>query len=146
MNIPAEHLPILQDLCRSSWPIGSRRPAGAARGLRITTLAYEQYLDTAGLRQLLPLLLERKPFEEMRWEELWDLGLRIRSLFLNTPLPERLTAEITAWLPSRLTCAPVTVRYSAPAEDSAAASFAGLHDSFVNVYGLPAILDRLRLV
>lgn len=36
--------------------------------------------------------------------------------------------------------------FSAPAEDSAAASFAGLHDSFVNVYGLPAILDRLRLV
>jgi pyruvate,water dikinase len=31
-------------------------------------------------------------------------------------------------------------------EDSATASFAGLHDSFVNVRGLPAILDSLRLV
>ena len=31
-------------------------------------------------------------------------------------------------------------------EDSATASFAGLHDSFVNVRGLPAIIDRLRLV
>ncbi len=116
------------------------------QGVCITTLAYENYLDTTGLRQRLPLLLERKPFNEMRWEELWDLGLRIRSLFLNTPLPERLAAEIIAGFPSRLTRVPVTVRSSAPVEDSATASFAGLHDSFVNVYGLPAILDRLRLV
>ncbi len=126
------------------------RLAGAGlpvpQGACITTIAYEHFMDTTGLRQRLPLLLERKPFQEMRWEELWDLGLRIRSLFLNTPLPEKLTAEITACLPSRLTCAPVTVRSSAPAEDSVTASFAGLHDSFVNVLGLPAILDRLRLV
>ncbi len=116
------------------------------QGVCITTLAYEHYLDTTDLRQRLPLLLERKPFHEMRWEELWDLGLRIRSLFLNTPLPEELAAAITAGLPSRLNRTPVTVRSSAPVEDSATASFAGLHDSFVNVFGLPAILDRLRLV
>lgn len=126
------------------------RLAGAGlpvpQGVCVTTLAYEQYLDTTGLRQRLPLLLERKPFREMRWEELWDLGLRIRNLFLNTPLPERLAAEIIAAIPSRLTRTPITVRSSAPMEDSAAASFAGLHDSFVNVNGLPAILDRLRLV
>jgi len=116
------------------------------QGVCITTLAYDQYLDTTGLRQRLPLLLERKPFNEMRWEEFWDLGLRIRSLFLNTPLPERLAAELIAGIPSRLTRTPVTVRSSAPMEDSAAASFAGLHDSFVNVHGLPAIIDRMRLV
>lgn len=32
----------------------------------------------------------RKPFEEMRWEELWDAALRIENLFLNTPLPGKL--------------------------------------------------------
>jgi phosphoenolpyruvate synthase/pyruvate phosphate dikinase len=98
------------------------------------------------LRQRLPLLLERKPFQEMRWEELWDLGLRIRSLFLNTPLPDGLAAEIIAAFPSHLQNASVTVRSSAPAEDSTASSFAGLHDSFVNVHGLPALLDSVRLV
>lgn len=102
----------------------------------LTTFAYAQCLDTTGLRQRLPLLLERKPFQEMRWEELWDLGLRIRNLFLNTPLPERLTAEITAGLPSRLTRTPVTVRSSAPVEDSVTASLAGLYDFFVNFHGL----------
>jgi pyruvate,water dikinase len=115
-------------------------------GLCVTTCAYDRYLDETGLRQRLPLLLERKSFSEMRWEELWDLGLRVRNLFLVTPLPEALAAELSAVLVVRLAGVPVTVRSSAPAEDSATASFAGLHDSFVNVSGLPAILDRLRLV
>ncbi len=115
-------------------------------GLCVTTCAYDRYLDETGLRQRLPLLLERKAFSEMRWEELWDLGLRVRNLFLVTPLPEALAGELSAVLAGRLAGVPVTVRSSAPAEDSATASFAGLHDSFVNVLGLPAILDRLRLV
>jgi phosphohistidine swiveling domain-containing protein len=116
------------------------------QGISITTVAYEHYLDATGLRHRLPLLLERKPFDEMRWEELWDLGLRIRNLFLNTPLPDSLAGEISARLPLALLRGPVTVRSSAPVEDSAAASFAGLHDSFVNVHGLSSILDCLRMV
>jgi pyruvate,water dikinase len=115
-------------------------------GLCVTTSAYDRFLDETGLRQRLPLLLERKAFSDMRWEELWDLGLRVRNLFLVTPLPETLAVELSAALSGRFAGVPVTVRSSAPAEDSAAASFAGLHDSFVNVLGLPAILDRMRLV
>lgn len=115
-------------------------------GLCVTTTAYDRYLDHTGLRQRLPLLLERKPFSEMRWEELWDLGLRVRSLFLNTPLPAGLAADLTGLLAPRCADRPVTVRSTAPVEDSTTASFAGLHDSFVNVRGLPTILDRLRLV
>lgn len=115
-------------------------------GVCVTTPVYDRYLDETGLRQRLPLLLERKPFSEMRWEELWDLGLRVRSLFLSTPLPDALAAELVEYLLPRYADLPVTVRSTAPVEDSATASFAGLHDSFVNVRGLPAILDRLRLV
>ncbi|WP_369294212.1 PEP/pyruvate-binding domain-containing protein, partial [Klebsiella pneumoniae] len=70
----------------------------------------------------------------------------MRSLFLNTPLPPDLAARISTHLPPELTRLPMTVRSSAPVEDSAAASFAGLHDSFVNVHGLPALLDSVRLV
>ena len=115
-------------------------------GLCITTTAYDRYLDDTGVRQRLPLLLERKPFSEMRWEELWDLGLRVRGLFLNTPMPADLAADLAGLLAPRYADRPVTVRSSAPAEDSATASFAGLHDSFVNVRTLPAILDKVRLV
>ena len=115
-------------------------------GLCVTTTAYDRYLDDTGLRKRLPLLLERKPFSEMRWEELWDLGLRVRSLFLSKPLPADLAADLTGLLAPRSADRPVTVRSTAPVEDSATASFAGLHDSFVNVRGLPAILDKVRLV
>jgi phosphohistidine swiveling domain-containing protein len=115
-------------------------------GVCILTTAYDTYMDATGLRQRLPLLLERKPFNDMRWEELWDLGLRVRSLFLNTPLPATLAANLTGLLAPRCADRPVTVRSTAPVEDSATASFAGLHDSFVNVRGLAAILDNIRLV
>lgn len=121
---------------------GARVP----QGICITTAAYDRYLDLTGIRERLPFLLERKAFAEMRWEELWDLALRVRHLFVTTPLPEMLAAELTAALIVRFAKVPVTVRSSAPAEDSAAASFAGLHDSFVNVQGLAAVLDKVRLV
>lgn len=38
------------------------------------------------------------------------------------------------------------VRSSAPGEDSRRTSFAGLHASFVNVAGLQAVLEHLKLV
>ena len=41
---------------------------------------------------------------------------------------------------------PCVVRSSAPGEDSHHASFAGLHASFVNVVGLEAVLDHIKLV
>jgi phosphohistidine swiveling domain-containing protein len=124
----------------------ARSGAHVPPGLCVTTTAYDHYLDHTGLRQRLPLLLERKAFAEMRWEELWDLGLRVRHLFLSTPLPAPLVATLTGLLAPRFADRPVAVRSTAPAEDSATASFAGLHDSFVNVRGLVAILDHLRLV
>jgi phosphohistidine swiveling domain-containing protein len=128
--------------------LGRLARAGALipQGVCITTTAYDRYLDDTGLRQRLPLLLERKAFAQMRWEELWDLGLRVRHLFLNTPLPDTLAAHLSELLLPCYDDRPVTIRSTAPAEDSATASFAGLHDSFVNVRGLGAILERLRLV
>ena len=32
--------------------------------------------------------LGRKPLESMRWEEVWDAALRIRTNFLKKPIPE----------------------------------------------------------
>ncbi|MDT8441551.1 MAG: PEP/pyruvate-binding domain-containing protein, partial [Desulfuromonadales bacterium] len=78
--------------------------------------------------------------------ELWDLALRVRNLFLTTPLPEGLIRDLTPHLEARFAGQPVMVRSSAPAEDAAGTSFAGLHDSFGNVHGLSSIFDRVRLV
>mgnify|MGYP001487080538 CR=1 FL=1 len=125
-------------LIRSHWSVPD--------GFCLTTHAYNDYLDITGLRQRLTLLLERKAFEEMRWEELWDLGLRVRSLFLKTPLPETIFQELKFPLEEAFAGKRVVVRSSSPSEDTLAASFAGLHDSYVNICGAPKILDMVRLV
>ena len=120
---------------------GMRVPAGMC----VTTAAYRDYLATTGLDERIELLLGRKEFAAMRWEELWDLALRIRSLFLRTPLPPALQKTLRHGLAEPLAGA-VVVRSSAPAEDSACHSFAGLHESFVNVRGAAAVVRSIRLV
>jgi phosphoenolpyruvate synthase/pyruvate phosphate dikinase len=63
-------------------------------GLVITTDAYHRYMKNSGLREKIVFEMGRKDFNDMRWEEIWDLALRIRSHFLKTPLPEPLKDEI----------------------------------------------------
>jgi len=114
--------------------------------LSVTAAAYRAYLRATGLQVRILTELDRKDFADMRWEELWDAALRIRTLFLATPLPAELRAALTEPITARFAEAPAVVRSSAPGEDSAAASFAGLHESYVNVRGVDAVLDHVRLV
>jgi pyruvate,water dikinase len=112
----------------------------------ISTEAYQAYVSSTGLRDLMHMELYRKPFEEMRWEEIWDTALRIRNMFLKTPLPAALQEQLKAPIDSRFSDRPVSVRSSAPGEDSSKTSFAGLHESFINVRGADSILEHIRLV
>jgi len=114
--------------------------------LLVTVDAYRQYLRHTGIGEAVALEINRKIAGEMRWEEMWDAALRIRNLFLRTPLPGSLRDELARAIDARFRGAAVVVRSSAPGEDSAKASFAGLHESFVNVRGTESILDRIRLV
>ncbi len=112
----------------------------------ISTEAYHEYVTSTGLRDQMHMELYRKPFEEMRWEEIWDTALRIRNMFIKTPLPSELRKQLRPLLASRFSRRPVSVRSSAPGEDSSKTSFAGLHESFVNIRGLESILENIKLV
>jgi len=114
--------------------------------LAITCDAYSHYLKQSGLGDLLSMELGRKAFPQMRWEELWDAALRIRNLFLTTPFPKALEAELDEALTATFSDQPLVIRSSAPGEDSASCSFAGLHDSFVNVHKRPEQLLAVRKV
>lgn len=114
--------------------------------LCITTEAYREYLTAAGLRERILMELHRKEFREMRWEEVWDAALRIRNLFLNHPLPESLHYHLHRVLREHFANRAVVVRSSSSEEDSALTSFAGLHESFVNVSGPDSIIECIRLV
>ena len=114
--------------------------------LCVTAEAYNAFLDGAGLRERILLELHRKDFKEMRWEEIWDCATRIRNLFLRKPLPASLAAALHSAVAERFAGRPVVVRSSAPEEDAAGSSFAGLHASYVNIRGTESVLDHIRKV
>ncbi len=93
----------------------------------VTTPAYEAFVD-GPLQARILFELERKDVADMRWEELWDTALRIRTLFLAAPVPAALRAALAGGLGELAAELAVVVRSSAPGEDSAGASFAGLHE------------------
>ncbi|UCF94511.1 MAG: hypothetical protein JSW39_10240, partial [Desulfobacterales bacterium] len=112
----------------------------------ISSDVYQAYVDRTGLRERIQLELHRKDFKEMRWEEIWDCATRIRNMFLRKPIPDNIAKRLRAGIQSRFQAKPVAVRSSAPEEDTAQASFAGLHESYINISGLDAILEHLRKV
>lgn len=71
----------------------------------------------------------------------------MRQAVLNTALPEELARAIDVALSEYgWSETPLAVRSSAPAEDSEKASFAGIHDSVMNVLGREAVFDAVRQV
>ncbi|MFO7875330.1 MAG: PEP/pyruvate-binding domain-containing protein [Desulfovermiculus sp.] len=115
-------------------------------GMCITVQAYNAYVDQTGLRERMQMELDRKPFEHMRWEEMWDAALRIRSMFLTTPLPRELERGLVQGVQQTFNTQQAVVRSSAPGEDSSGTSFAGLHESYVNVGGVDDLLESIRKV
>ncbi|MGD8698632.1 MAG: PEP/pyruvate-binding domain-containing protein [Gemmatimonadales bacterium] len=120
---------------------GYRIPAGFC----ITTRAYRRFLADGGLKIRIDMETERKAMSSMRWEEIWDAALRIRTAFLRTPIPADVTREIIDAYHS-LSAQALAVRSSAVGEDSVERSYAGLHESLVGVMGEEALLDAVRVV
>lgn len=117
-----------------------------ADGICVTTDAYRYYMENTGLGNSISTHLMRKQFEDMRWEEIWDVALRIRNQFILTPFPEPLRVALLPDIERIFGENYVAVRSSAPDEDAGDTSFAGLHDSFVNVSGIASIMENIRLV
>jgi pyruvate,water dikinase len=126
----------LAALWRSGHPV--------PRSLCLATEAYELFVDRGALRAVIHQELGRKSLDDMRWEEIWDASLRIRNRFLRAPMPDEIVSAVDAQLTERLPEGTLAVRSSAPGEDSEGASFAGLHDSFVDIRGLDAVIDAIR--
>ncbi|UCE72039.1 MAG: hypothetical protein JSU99_01655 [Nitrospiraceae bacterium] len=114
--------------------------------IAITTEAYDTYVTASGLDTQIMMELNRKTFDDIRWEELWDISLRIRNMFLNTPLPGKLNESIKEALEKYFAGKSVVVRSSAPGEDTSETSFAGLHESYVNVKGTESVMEHIKLV
>ncbi|MBI9086845.1 MAG: hypothetical protein JEZ11_24835 [Desulfobacterales bacterium] len=131
-----------------AWALARAAGAGlpVPAFLCVTTEAYRYFVDETGLRTLIDLEVHRKDFEQMRWEEIWDCATRIRNLFLTRDMPQGLKPHLKDHIEGVFGHRPVAVRSSAPEEDAAGSSFAGLHDSYLNLHGTTAVLDHIRRV
>lgn len=69
---------------------------------------------------------------------------QLREYVRSAPVPERLRAAILEAYQQLGADRSVAVRSSATSEDSAATSFAGMHESFTHVMGEDALMDALR--
>lgn len=126
------------------------RLASAGSRIPVTCIVpsniYTQFVDRTGLSRKIMVELSRKDFSEMRWEEIWDAALRIRNQFAKTALPEDMRSQLLSDISARFGHKPLVIRSSALWEDGSKASFAGLHESFVNVRGSASIVEHVKLV
>ncbi|CAG0962438.1 MAG: PEP-utilizing enzyme [Candidatus Methanoperedens sp.] len=113
-------------------------PAGGV----LTARAYQDFMQHNGLAELIHAAASIKAKEALENEEM--LG-EIRRKINEGHLPDAIWQELAdRFAGMGLLDKPVAVRSSATAEDSARASFAGVHESFLNVRGLSNIGEAIR--
>ena len=144
-KIRPEHAPLVGGKALSLAAL-AQGGAMVPDGLAVTTEAYHRFLTESGIATRIRRELSRRPIEQMRWEEMWDTSLRIRNAFIKTPVPSQVRRSLLKAVLKRFEGRPVAVRSSAPGEDASGQSFAGLHESYLNVREAPAILRHIQLV
>ncbi len=132
----------LGEMYRSLSGAGVHVPNGFA----ITAAAYRYALDSAGAWQTLrDTLAHLDPGDVV---ELRRKAKRAREIVYGAGIPEDLRVQILAGY-ERLrreygTEVSLAVRSSATAEDLPSASFAGQHESYLNIHGEESLLDACR--
>ncbi len=116
-------------------------------GFAVTADGYRHFLHSNGIdRQLQELMAARGTSDAAQLEA---VATSARDLILANPLPADLTAEVVAAyaeLSRQLgtDALEVAVRSSATAEDLPTASFAGAHQTLLNIQGPADLLDAVR--
>ena len=132
----------LGELYRELRPLGVRVPNGFA----VTAQAFREALARAGVVEELRAALDG--LDKSDTAALARVGARCRELVYAAGLLPEAEAEILAAYERLLAeYGPelaVAVRSSATAEDLPTASFAGQHDSYLNVHGRAMLLDAVR--
>ncbi|WP_397410616.1 phosphoenolpyruvate synthase [Polaromonas sp.] len=132
----------LGEMVRELGAQGVRVPNGFA----VTAQAYRYLLDQAGAWPGLHAALDGLDIKNV--DDLARRAARAREIIQAAPLPANLVAEIAASY-ARLQAEygetlTLAVRSSATAEDLPDASFAGQHETFLNVSGLTRLLDAVH--
>lgn len=116
-------------------------------GFVVTSTAYFQFIKDNNLKKVIGDILKTMDVDQP--DQLLSASKKIKSIIKKSPLPESLAFEIMSSYKKLsgfmgIVNAPVAVRSSATAEDSADASFAGQQETFLNVIGEANVVNRVR--
>jgi pyruvate,water dikinase len=117
-------------------------------GFAVTTAAFGRVLRSADPDGSLIRRLERLPADGHA--AIAEAAAQLRACILRAPMPASIQAEIAACYralgsqPGQPPVVPVAVRSSATGEDSAAASYAGLQDTYLWAEGEDAVAGYVR--
>ena len=131
----------LGEMIRNLKPLGIAVPDGFA----ITAEAYIEFLSSNNLTSYLTAALEK--LDRKSLENLKEIAEECRALILKASLPETVVSVVSKEyekLMSHGLIHSVAVRSSATAEDSPTASFAGQHESYLNVAGIDNVLHAVK--
>jgi pyruvate,water dikinase len=132
----------LGEMFRELMPLGVRIPDGFA----LTAAAYREAVDAAGAWDELHRLLDGLDKRDV--DALARAGRRAREIVYAAPLPAAAEQGLrAAWRELQTRVGPhlsVAVRSSATAEDLPSASFAGQHDTYLNIAGEEMLIDAVK--
>jgi rifampicin phosphotransferase len=112
------------------------------KGFCVTTFAYRKTLEkNETFHALLDQLTQLKAKDGNRIKE---ISKELRHLILNVEIPVDIVNAVSSYLFQLGESLAYAVRSSATLEDMSHASFAGQHDTFLNIIGKEEILNHIR--
>lgn len=115
-------------------------------GFSVTAEAYREFIRTSGIKKNIIDILKR--LDRKDYTNLNETGKEIRQLILSAEFPESIRAQIISAYHDLAKKYEgkndVAVRSSATAEDLPDASFAGQHDTYLNVVGEENLIHAVR--
>jgi len=124
----------LGEMTRAGLPVPS--------GFVLTARAFLAAADAAGVRERLRALLDAANPDDP--QGLVQSAEALRQLVRQLEIPAAIQTELLDAYHGLGPAVSVAVRSSATAEDTGGTSFAGMHETFTNVTGDAALLDRVR--
>ena len=112
-------------------------------GFVVGTDAYAAHIrSNEGLRKKIEDQLRAINYDKA--DDLDESVLRIRNWIVETPMPAELVAQIDHSYKELVGESYVAVRSSGTAEDLEGASFAGLHDTYLDIRGTDNVIDAVK--
>jgi len=114
-------------------------------GFAVTASAYRYFLSSNGIKEKLQALMAE--LDRSSFSNLAATGTTARKLIIDGAIPDDLQLQIINAYDNLMGVRPersVAVRSSATAEDLPEASFAGQHESYLNITGHVALLDAVK--